>query len=302
MQQLAETFEHINYPQLPPADGSTGFIALSDPSPSAPPPPNEEEKEGFTFVQQPTPLLSLASNDSIHQLPASSHEEEEEEEEEMRSIVSQKSDDSEFVVVVPACFKLDLPLEGFDPPQSVEQKEKEEDKEKEGEREDTPTCNGGDGYVTPPSEIDTSLVTVTMLEPEAVSPNTARRRDFVPDRMTLQRVWCRRSHDPIQYATGLVNTMSDLVNKHVRVAPPTKQSSDEESTPDEVITFLHFILIGGVIGIFFALLSCRKKPLNSLNPSLNRHSPVPDLLAVPVPVITLPISLDWCIAKTLHLL
>ena len=251
MQQLVDTFEHITYPQLPPTNESTGFTPLPDPVPSAPPPPNEEVEEGFTLVQQPTPILSLTSSDSIHQQPVTSHEEEEEEEEEeeMSSIVSQKSDDSEFIVVIPACFKLDLPLEGFEAKvedeKEMQDEEEEEVKEQEvvqevEEEEGRGSTPGvGDGYVTPPSEVegpspvDPVLVPPT-LEPQAEPPNSAPRREFVPDRITLQTVWCRRSRDPVQYATGFVNTMSNLMDKHVRVTPPAKHSSRDQNTNDKV--------------------------------------------------------------------
>ena len=66
-QELSSTFEHIPYPSLPPTKDndqySLGFTAeiIS----SSTPPVGEE----FTMVETPTPILSLASNDSLFYTP-----------------------------------------------------------------------------------------------------------------------------------------------------------------------------------------------------------------------------------------
>ena len=216
-----DTFEQLSYPL---ASSSAGFAPPPDSIPSAPSlPPADEDEEGFMFVQQP-PVLSIASSDSFQHIPdqedhsASNQEEEHEsddEAEETASVVSQKSDNSEFCIVIPECFKLDVPLSGFKQPHRTE----------EEEREATPSPGG---YVTPPSEPvpKPEPVPPPRVLPEVVSPNTARRQ-FMPDRVTLQRVWSRRSTDPLRYATGLVNTVSDLVSKHVRVT--AKDSEEDEA-------------------------------------------------------------------------
>ena len=220
-----DTFEQVSYPL---ASSSAGFATPPHPiepippsPPSLPPSAAEDDEEGFMFVLQPS-VLSIASSDSFQHVSGSMHNQEEcnvndddeddeddDEADETNSVVSQKSDNSEFCVVIPECFKLDVPLSGFKPPNHIEEEQEEERKE---EREATPSPGG---YVTPPTE---PVPPPEPVPPEDVSPNTARRQ-FTPDRVTLYRVWSRRSTDPLRYATGLVNTMSDLVSKHVRVAP-----------------------------------------------------------------------------------
>ena len=237
--QLVDTFEQVPCPLI---DSSTGFAAPPDPAPSAPPAPADDEEEGFMFVEQPTPDLSLFTFTSTFPGTRDEEEEEEEEEEENKEgkkedeslekeehvetasfILSNMDNSSGFVVVIPECFNLDVPLAGFQPPHATEDKQEEEKKEV--------THNAAVVHVTPSCSESTATpvpVPVPEPQPQPVSPNTARRREFVPDRVTLQRLWSRKSTDPLRYATGLVNTVSDLVSKHVKVATTCTMDNEEE--------------------------------------------------------------------------
>ena len=81
LDELAASFENISYPSLPPSltepmASSFGFASSApnlNVSAAAPAKKEEEEGEGlvdgFSVVETPTPVLSLASNDSFHQAP-----------------------------------------------------------------------------------------------------------------------------------------------------------------------------------------------------------------------------------------
>ena len=86
--ELAASFEDISYPSLPPSltaepvVPSFGFASSapsSDVPPAAPAAKEEEDihslMEEFSVVEAPTPVLSLASNDSLHQAPPLSNAE-----------------------------------------------------------------------------------------------------------------------------------------------------------------------------------------------------------------------------------
>ena len=81
LDELATSFENISYPSLPPSltgpmANSFGFACSAPTSdvPAVPATNGEKEEEcslveGFSMVQVPTPVLSLASNDSLHEAP-----------------------------------------------------------------------------------------------------------------------------------------------------------------------------------------------------------------------------------------
>ena len=83
--ELAASFEDISYPSLPPSLTAEPVVpafgfASSVPSSNVPPAAKEEEDihslmEEFSVVEAPTPVLSLTSNDSLHQAPPLSNAE-----------------------------------------------------------------------------------------------------------------------------------------------------------------------------------------------------------------------------------
>ena len=209
---MVESFENIIYPMFTPSSDPTNSLGFYNPT--APPLP-EGLEEDFTMVPQLTPIISLSSMDSINQPPAESVVDEEEEEEECASVAN--SDSSEFEIVIPECFKLEVPLPGFEQPSITDEDEEQQQGGGEQEEEEERSC------VTPPSE----FVPEPILDLTANSPSRARR-EFKPDRVTLQRVWSRKSHDPMRYAIGLVNTVSDIVEKHVKLGPPVDDPKEAE--------------------------------------------------------------------------
>lgn len=61
------------------------------------------------------------------------------------------------------------------------------------------------------------------------------RKEFVPRRYTLQNVKDARLYtNPLALATGLVNTVSDLVSERVRIAQSGKKGSDDVTTEPQV--------------------------------------------------------------------
>lgn len=135
---------------------------------------------------------------------------------ETASIASHVSDDSDdFVVIIPDCFDLNKPLPGYDrdltPPAT-------QDQQAEGEEsviEEPPT-----------PQATTELLPSTQLPSEphgmtppavTTSPPTARKGSF--GRVTLQTVKDGGFRNPLTIATGFMNTMSDLVEEHVRFVP-----------------------------------------------------------------------------------
>ena len=125
------------------------------------------------------------------------------------------SEDSDFVVVLPDCFDLDKPLSGFsslrssvcDPTASIKSHDSQVTSQ-----QNTPSVK-----VETPSHV-TPLV-------GGASPDTARKANFVPERITLKQVKESRLYNPITMATGLVNTVTDLVDKRVNFSP--KKSTDD---------------------------------------------------------------------------
>ena len=132
------------------------------------------------------------------------------------------SDDSDFVVVLPDCFDLDKPLSGFSSLRS-------------SVCDPTASIKSHDSQVT--SQQNTPLVKA---EPPShaippvggASPDTARKANFVPERITLKQVKESRRYNPITVATGLVNTVTDLVDKSVNFGPKKTTDDTPPTTQD----------------------------------------------------------------------
>ena len=146
------------------------------------------------------------------------------------------SDDSDFVVVLPDCFDLDKPLSGFsslrssinDPTASVKSHDSQVISQ-----QDTASVKA-----KPPSHVNDHLPPVG-----GASPDTARKANFVPERITLKQVKDSRIYNPITMATGLVNTVTDLVDKRVhfgpKKTPPPQDSSSSDSDDDFEVCISH---------------------------------------------------------------
>ena len=156
-------------------------------------------------------------------------------------MLSEGSTESEFVVVVPDCFNLDVPLAGFRPPVP---------------EPPTPSSESGDSHLInmtvsdfePRSdasnhpEPDEFKLHSPAEEPESndeppaalgeshspsLSPQPRQEtNEFSPHPMTLDRVWKSGSRNPISYATGLLNTATNLFDTHVHFIPRGRAQSD----------------------------------------------------------------------------
>ena len=150
--------------------------------------------------------------------------------------LSQCSGD-DFLVVIPDCFKLDVPLTDFKPPVS---EPPSPDKENV-----TPIINEVQSTTTSTTnEEPIPLNDLGKVEPQPdESPNTFRKRLGTFGRETLDAAWASRSRNPLRYALGAVNTVADLVDQHVHFtnqATPTKPQlvfeetvQQEEETEEE---------------------------------------------------------------------
>lgn len=155
----------------------------------------------------------------------------------MDDTASVASDDSDFVVLIPDCFDLDKPLPGF----SI--------KSTTSLNEPTDSIKSHDSHVTskgeiisPKAELPHAPVEPAVGAVGGASPETARKASFVPERITLKQVKDSRLYrNPITVATGLVNTVTDLVDKRVHFgpkklaeAPPNDDSSSDSEDTFEV--------------------------------------------------------------------
>ena len=143
------------------------------------------------------------------------------------------TDDSDFVVVIPDCFDLDKPLPGFSSIRSLSSL-----------NEPSASLKSHDSHVTSQDETVPPKVEAPA-DPQLVpvggaSPDAARKANFVPERITLKQVRDSRLYcNPITVATGLVNTVTDLVDKRVNFAPkkmvevPPNEESDTSDSDDE---------------------------------------------------------------------
>ena len=124
--------------------------------------------------------------------------------------------EDDFVVVIPDCFNLDIPLTSHSAPHSMTHSR--HDFVLTGTSPDpAPTTAAAAGDVMPPvPHVDPGQQT----PPTAAVPNKPKttgaspqteRRQFVPSRVTLRGVKDARLRNPLTMATGLVNTVTDLV-------------------------------------------------------------------------------------------
>ena len=159
--------------------------------------------------------------------------------------------ESEFVVVVPDCFNLDVPLAGFKPPV---------------QEPPTPSSESGDSQLinmtvsdfeprpdavnhpepselklhSPAEEAESSDQPRAAPLGESQSPMLKpKATEFSPQPLTLERVWKSGSRNPISFATGLLNTATSLLDAHVHFVPLDWARSDsvngsEDSEESEV--------------------------------------------------------------------
>ena len=153
----------------------------------------------------------------------------------MASIHSTDSDD--FVVIVPDCFDLSKPLPGYTPP--VIEPEFQNPfpilscdslvtsfVRSEPEVRHKPAAIHPSAPPQPSNTVETSS--------SGNSPPTGRR-EFVPRRYTLQNVKDARLYtNPLALATGLVNTVSDLVSDRVRIAKSGNKGAEDVVTEPQV--------------------------------------------------------------------
>ena len=145
--------------------------------------------------------------------------------------------------MIPDCFRLDVPLTGFNPPQEIQSPVNEipsldfNESDNVINSEATPTCNNVTSFeATPTHNNDTTTVSATPTcndessNDETESPNTTRKRTSNFGRDTLDNAWTSRSKNPLRYALGVVNTVTDLVDNHVHFS---SQKSHDETTPTE---------------------------------------------------------------------
>ena len=137
------------------------------------------------------------------------------------------SDDSDFVVIIPDCFDLDKPLPGYSSIRSTTSLNEPTDSINSHTSKDEPK-------VDDPTDPQPSV--------GGASPETARKANFVLERITLKQVKDGRLYrNPITLATGLVNTVTDLVDRRIHFgpckpgeAPPTDSSSSDSDDAFEV--------------------------------------------------------------------
>lgn len=127
----------------------------------------------------------------------------------------EEEEDEDFVVVIPDCFKLDVPLTGFTPP-IEEPLSPVKTEELITFKKDEVVNNKQESVATVPCDNE--------------SPNTARKRLGGFGRDTLDNAWTSRSRNPLRYAVGVVNTVADLVDQHVHFASQKSQSTEDETT------------------------------------------------------------------------
>ena len=135
------------------------------------------------------------------------------------------------MVVIPDCFKLDVPLEGFssdfaspvstpvhedstlqEPTVEIEQEEETQDEQK--------------------------VQNETVTSEELSKPkNHKRAYTFTPNRTTLSDAWISRSRKPVNYAIGLINTVTDFVDQHIPPTTAVKPKGDN-STSDPLLDII----------------------------------------------------------------
>ena len=240
--ELAASFEQIKYPNFEEEEEE------------------EEEEEGsqkqqqddarsessYSFVDPPTPpTMSFKSvkGKQVHIHMSPNH-------------VSSPSDDDdddyntcsddEFVVIIPDCFKLDKPLEGFTPEVTTPTTEELPPVEPQQEQVQATSSPSPSPSPSPPpisSPVETQpLPPQPKLSPR-LSPGSPPKRGketFVPERTTLADAWMSRSRNPLTYAVGLINTVADLADQHIQLpsATPSAPPPPEDSVSSRDISGL----------------------------------------------------------------
>ncbi len=169
----------------------------------------------------------------------------------------------DFVVVIPDCFNLDVPLADYTP-LHLRRKEltptsslvshdshvtSSTDGPQDGEvseveiLEAPPTYPPSGGVLGLPPSTDSLPRPKPESQPEPESqlkgsPSTARRPSskFVPQKVTLSTVKASGRRHPFFIATGVMNTLTDLVQEHVRIKPeaePQPPPNKEEESDNE---------------------------------------------------------------------
>ena len=166
------------------------------------------------------------------------------------------------MVVIPDCFNLDIPLEGYVPLHLRKQEEESHDghitPEPEGQMDESDleiiedsfagslrAQGSGEATTIQPSldsiprpkpAASTTEPALTSEPPTQNQPPGGPRRasNFVPERVTLKNVRDAGIRNPLTVATGLVNSFSDLVEEHLRFGGSKKpQLQFEESVGEE---------------------------------------------------------------------
>ena len=131
--------------------------------------------------------------------------------------------EDDFVVVIPDCFNLDIPLSSHSAPHSVTHSRGDFDLTGTSPGPAPTTATAADDVMTRSSDSTPSQPPVPHVDPGQQTPPTAavpkttgaspqtERRRFVPSRVTLREVKDARIRNPLTMATGLVNTVTDLV-------------------------------------------------------------------------------------------
>lgn len=163
--------------------------------------------------------------------------------------------------MIPDCFNLDLPLAGFRPPVQEPPTPSSEsgdsqlvnmtvsDFEPQSDAANRPHPHEQRLEAQPKSGdqlLETQPIVADQSEPNdqqhtpqeghtpELSPKSGRRAvDFCPNPITLGRVWQSGSRNPISYATGLLNTATNLMDTHVHFVPRNRaQSAPEHGNED----------------------------------------------------------------------
>lgn len=214
--------------------------------------------DGYTVVDNPTPVMSLTSNDSLFQsnegnkpnlcdyvinivlfldddnssaIVVTSQDEE-------VGGDCNTDDDEDFVVVIPDCFKLEVPLDGFTPPVTEPLSPVKENPIPTVNEQTTPTPDvttettpiSNDKATTPTPDEDDQQ-TQPQTPPSSNSPGSVHKPFALFGRDTLGAAWTSRTTNPLRYAVGVVNTVTDLVDQHVHfVSQQSNESKESETT------------------------------------------------------------------------
>lgn len=142
--------------------------------------------------------------------------------------------DDEFVVVIPDCFKLDKPLEGFTPDGTTPVTEDPPPVQLQQEQPSlSPTPSPPP--TSPPPPLFPPVVSQPGKSPQT-SPKPIPKREgdtFVPDRIKFSDAWMSRSRNPLTYAVGLINTVTDLAEQHIPTVSPKTTPSAPPPPEDE---------------------------------------------------------------------